>query len=115
MTNTLNTPIESLEAHYPLRIEQYEIRKNSGGAGMNRGGEGVIRSYRFLEGATITLLTERRSYAPWGLSGGQEGAAGKNYLNATLLPPKISKNVLAGDLLCIETPGGGGYGEEIPD
>ena len=112
MTNTLNTPIESLEAHYPLRVKQYAIRRQSGGEGLHRGGDGIIRELEFLQDTEITLLTERRSNQPWGLNGGSAGLAGKNQLNSELLPAKCSRVVQAGDLLTLKTPGGGGWGSK---
>ncbi|TCK19112.1 N-methylhydantoinase B [Thiogranum longum] len=111
MTNTLNTPIEVLESAYPLRIRRYALRNGSGGAGRVRGGDGLVREYEFLASAEVTLLTERRVHAPWGLAGGQPGAAGKNLLNGRPLEPKITCTVKAGDRLEIQSPGGGGYGE----
>jgi len=110
MTNTLNTPIEVLEAAYPLRIRRYALRPGSGGAGMHRGGDGLIREYEFLAPAHVTLLTERRRHLPWGLQGGQPGLAGENRLNGELLPGKVALQVNAGDRLVLETPGGGGFG-----
>ena len=111
MTNTLNTPIESVELHYPLRVLAYGLRSGSGGAGRHAGGEGVLRRYAFLAPATLTLLSERRSLAPWGLAGGEAGQPGRNVLNGVALPGKVSCEVAPGDVLTIETPGGGGYGE----
>ncbi|MGA9573951.1 MAG: hydantoinase B/oxoprolinase family protein [Lysobacterales bacterium] len=110
MTNTLNTPVEVLELNYPLRIEQYAVRRGSGGPGQFRGGDGVIRQYRFLEDAEVSLLTERRKYPPWGLAGGQPGQCGKNELDGQALPGKIQFQAVAGQTLTIKTPGGGGYG-----
>lgn len=110
MTNTLNTPVESLEAHYPLQVERYALRRGSGGAGRYRGGDGVVRVYRFLAAAEISLLTERRRHAPWGLAGGADGRPGGAWLNDEPLPGKASFRVEAGDVLRLETPGGGGYG-----
>lgn len=110
MTNTLNTPVESLEAHYPLRVERYALRRGSGGAGRHVGGDGVLREYRFLAPASVTLLTERRRHPPWGLDGGGDAAPGAAWLNGEALPGKTSFEVVAGDVLRIETPGGGGYG-----
>lgn len=110
MTNTLNTPVESIEAHYPLQVERYALRRGSGGAGQFRGGDGVVRVYRFQAPAEISLLSERRSHAPWGLEGGCDGAPGAAWLNDEPLPGKASFRVQAGDVLRIETPGGGGYG-----
>lgn len=111
MTNTLNTPIESLEKHYPLRITRYALRRGSGGAGRHRGGEGLIREYEFLAPAQVTLLTERRRSAPWGLAGGAAGAPGENRLNGAPLPAKVALSVESGDRLILLTAGGGGWGE----
>jgi N-methylhydantoinase B len=110
MTNTLNTPIEVLEATYPLRIARYAIRRGSGGAGQRAGGDGLIREYRFLAAAQVTLLTERRRHRPWGIQGGLPGRAGENRLNGVRLPAKVAFAVNAGDRLEIHTPGGGGFG-----
>ena len=111
MTNTLNTPIESLEHHYPLRISRYCLRDDSGGEGKNRGGMGLIREVEFLQPTQITLLTERRSYAPWGLAGGGDALLGRNELDGKLLPGKIFFTAQAGQKLTIKTPGGGGWGK----
>ena len=111
MTNTLNTPLESLELHYPVRLKRYAIRRNSGGAGHHSGGDGVIREFEFTAPASFSLLTERRQRAPWGLAGGKSGQKGENRLNGQVLPAKITSRVDAGDVLTLMTPGGGGYGE----
>lgn len=113
MTNTLNTPVEVLERNYPVRVERYALRRGSGGAGRHRGGDGLVREFHFLEDAEFTLLTERRRHAPWGLEGGAPGQPGINRLNGEELPPKCHRRVRAGDRLCVETPGGGGYGKEM--
>ena len=110
MTNTLNTPVEVLELNYPLRVKQYAIRKNSGGEGVQRGGDGIIREYEFLYDANVTLLTERRYQAPWGVNGGEDAKVGVNSLNGKKLGAKINIEVAKGDCLKIETPGGGGWG-----
>ncbi len=110
MTNTLNTPVESLEMHYPLRVRRYAIREGSGGAGRHRGGDGIVREFEFLDRTEITLLTERRRHAPWGLEGGGAGIRGANYLNDQPVAGKCQLSVDAGAVLRIETPGGGGYG-----
>ncbi|MEX0965465.1 MAG: hydantoinase B/oxoprolinase family protein [Pseudohongiellaceae bacterium] len=110
MTNTLNTPVESLEMHYPLRVLRYQIRRDSGGTGLHAGGAGVVREYEFLEEAQLSLLSERRLLSPWGLSGGGDGMSGRNSLNGVELPGKCSLVVSKGDRLLIETPGGGGWG-----
>jgi N-methylhydantoinase B len=111
MTNTLNTPIEVLERNYPLRVTTYAVRDHSGGAGRYAGGNGIIRSFTFLEPATVTLLTERRRHSPWGLNGGEAGLPGRNLLNGTPLAGKVALTVHSGDTLRIETPGGGGWGK----
>ena len=110
MTNTLNTPIESLEMNYPLRVNAYRIRHHSGGDGMHRGGDGLVREFEFLHPAQATILSERRSHAPWGLCEGQAGSVAKNSLNGNPLASKVSLQLEAGDRLCIETAGGGGWG-----
>ncbi|MDF1644127.1 MAG: hydantoinase B/oxoprolinase family protein [Pseudomonadales bacterium] len=111
MTNTLNTPVESLEAHYPIRIKRYSIRCQSGGEGQHHGGNGIIREFEFLQNTEVTLLTERRTAQPWGLNGGSEGLPGENCLNGEILNSKCSLKVKAGDVLKIATPGGGGWGD----
>ena len=110
MSNTRNTPIESLERAYPLRIDRYEVRRGSGGNGEHKGGDGVTRSYRAMVECTATLLTERRAVAPPGARGGAAGGTGRNSLNGETLPAKCRVTLRAGDVLTIETPGGGGYG-----
>lgn len=111
MTNTLNTPVEVMESRLPVQVLRYAIRRESGGAGLSRGGDGLVREIRFQTPAHFTLLTERRRHAPWGLRGGADGRPGRNLLNDQPLPGKCERNVDAGDRLCIETPGGGGYGK----
>ncbi len=115
MTNTWNTPIEALETAYPIKVTAYRIRKNSGGKGVNKGGDGIIREYEFLTSVTISLQTERRIFAPWGLFGGENGKQGRNILirksgSIEELPGRITITAEPGDRLRIETPGGGGYG-----
>ena len=111
MTNTLNTPIEVLEMHYPLRVSRYEVRTDSGGQGEHQGGDGLIREYEFLAPAKVTLLTERRSHQAWGVNGAASGKVGENRLNEKLLDAKISFDVKENDRLSIATPGGGGWNE----
>jgi N-methylhydantoinase B len=113
MTNTRNTPIESLEMHFPLRIRRYQIRRGSGGQGLFPGGDGLIREFEFLADTDVTLLTERRRQRPWGLQGGDSGAAGVNYLDDKSLPAKISFRAAAGQRLSIHTPGGGAWGQRV--
>ncbi len=110
MSNTRNTPIESLERAYPIVIERYAVRRGSGGAGTHRGGDGVVRAYRVLAPCTVTLLTERRARAPRGAKGGRDGAPGENLLNGKPLPAKCRRELQPGDVVEIRTPGGGGWG-----
>lgn len=110
MSNTRNTPIEALEQAYPIRIDDYAIRRGSGGKGREIGGDGVVRRYRVLERCTVTLLSERRARAPRGSHGGGDGMPGRNSLNGEALPAKCRRELQPGDVLSIETPGGGGYG-----
>ena len=112
MTNTLNTPAEVLEMHFPLRIRRYQVRRGTGGGGRCSGGDGLIREFEFLAPAQATLITERRANAPWGLDGGDAGQPGNNRLDGEALPSKISTRVEAGQVLTVETPGGGGHGSE---
>jgi len=110
MSNTRNTPIESLEHAYPIRIEEYAVRWGSGGAGAGRGGDGVVRRYRVLEACTVTLVTERRRRAPSGAAGGESGLPGQNLLNGVPIPAKCRLALVAGDVVSVLTPGGGGWG-----
>ena len=110
MSNTRNTPIESLERSYPIEISEYSIRRGSGGSGLHRGGDGIVRRYRVLAPCTVTLLTDRRRNAPRGAHGGGAGATGRNLLNGAPLPAKCRVELNAGDEVTIETPGGGGWG-----
>jgi N-methylhydantoinase B len=110
MSNALNTPVEALELAYPLRVRRYGLRLGSGGEGRHRGGDGVIRELEVLEPCRLSLLTERRSHAPRGARGGEPGARGRNLLNGEELPAKVTRALEVGDVLRIETPGGGGFG-----
>ena len=110
MTNTLNTPIESLEMHFPLRVHRYALRNGSGGQGLHQGGDGLVREFEFLADTSTTLITERRLNQPWGLQGGSAGQVGENTLNGEPLPGKCQLSLKAGDKLRVETPGGGGWG-----
>ena len=112
MSNTLNTPVEALELEFPLRVERYELRDGSGGAGRHNGGDGIVRSIRILEAATLSLLTDRRRHPPAGRSGGAPGAPGVNLLDGDELPAKVTLELEAGQLVTVETPGGGGWGHE---
>ncbi len=110
MTNTQNTPIEVLEMNYPLRVRRYEIRKGSGGQGKQKGGCGIIREFEFLQPARVTILSERRTHAPYGIEGGGAGKPGQNFLNNQLINGKVSLFVKQDDCVRIETPGGGAFG-----
>jgi len=110
MSNTLTTPAEALELAYPLRVERHELRLASGGAGAHRGGDGVVRELRVLERCRLSLISERRKHAPQGACGGNPGSPGRNSLNGEELPAKVSRDLAAGDVIRIETPGGGGFG-----
>ncbi len=110
MSNTLNTPVEALELEFPIRVVEYSLRRDSGGAGEHRGGDGVIRELEALEPLRYSLITERRKHPPPGAEGGQDGAVGRNLLDGEELPAKASGEMKAGQRLRIETPGGGGYG-----
>ncbi|MCP4416341.1 MAG: hydantoinase B/oxoprolinase family protein [Chloroflexi bacterium] len=114
MSNTLNTPVEALEYSFPLRLEQYNLRANSGGDGLHKGGDGLIRAIRFLTPVNVTVTSERRKQGAYGLQGGQNGQPGRNSLiqgeKITQLPGKFSHELASGDVLQIETPGGGGWG-----
>ena len=110
MSNTLSTPTEALELSYPLRVERHALRLGSGGGGVHRGGDGVVRELRALEACRLSLLSQRRRIAPRGADGGGDGAPGRSLLNGAELPPFAARELEPGDLLRIETPGGGGYG-----
>jgi len=115
MTNSLNTPIEALEHTYPIRIERYEIRRGTGGAGFHRGGDGIRRDIRMLAPTRCTILSDRRVTAPYGLHGGAPGAPGQNAVidpdgTERIVPGKVSEQVQPGTVVSIRTPGGGGCG-----
>ena len=115
MTNTLNTPIETIARRYPFRVTEYRETSGCGGAGLHEGGEGLIRRYEFDAPCTVTLITERRSHRPPGAAGGSPGKSGANtHIRAdglrVPLPGKCSIEVQAGDSIEIMTPGGGGWG-----
>ena len=116
MSNTRNTPIESIEMELPVRIAGYSLRRETGGRGQFRGGDGLERIYEFLEHAEGTIISERRRFAPWGLAGGDAGTPGQNFLRLSsgeILPlgSKARFTVEKGDQLVVRTPGGGGWGE----
>ena len=114
MTNTRNTPVEALENYLPIRVNRYSLRKGSGGRGKFKGGEGIVREFEFQAPARINILSERRKFPPYGLAGGKPGKRGRNILiqkgRRVILGGKASFRVGQGDVLRIETPGGGGYG-----
>jgi N-methylhydantoinase B len=110
MSNTLNTPVEALELEYPMRVERYELVYGSGGAGRHRGGDGIERVIRVLEPASLSLLTDRRRHGPAGVRGGEPGRPGENRLDGEQLPAKASRELPAGAVVAVRTPGGGGWG-----
>jgi len=110
MTNTLNTPVEVVEMNWPLRVLEYSLRADSGGIGRHSGGAGLRRCYQFLAETEVSVISERREYAPWGLSGGGAGEPGVNRLNGQVLPGKARFHGRPGDRLSLETPGGGAWG-----
>jgi len=121
MTNTADTPVEALERALPVRVRRYGLRRETGGAGLWRGGDGIERELEVLEDAVVSLVTERRTTPPWGLAGGGSGAVGENWLlrggdesRATRLPDKCTVELRAGDVVRILTPGGGGWGTADP-
>ncbi len=113
MSNTRNTPVEVLELEFPLRLRAYALRGRSGGAGRYRGGDGVVREFEALAPMEAGLLSERRRHAPSGAAGGGQGALGRTILNGTPLPSKARTLLEPGDVLRIETPGGGGWGQPV--
>lgn len=115
MTNSLNTPVEALEYAYPFRMVRYAVRKDSGGAGMHRGGDGLVREFEVLGDAQVTLLADRRELRPRGLAGGYDAAVGKSTIIRgdveEALPAKCTRELHPGERLRIESPGGGGWGK----
>jgi N-methylhydantoinase B len=110
MSNTLATPAEAIELEYPLRVERWELRRGSGGGGARRGGDGVVRELRVLEDCRLSVLAERRRHAPPGRAGGKDGTRGRTLVNYEEQPPKLTRQLHAGDVVRVETPGGGGHG-----
>jgi N-methylhydantoinase B len=110
MSNTLNTPVEAFETEFPLRVRELSVRRESGGAGRHRGGDGTVRELEALVPARLNLITERRRHRPRGRDGGEDGSPGRNLVNGELVPSKAGRDLRPGDRVRIETPGGGGYG-----
>jgi N-methylhydantoinase B len=110
MSNTLSTPVEALELQYPLCVERYALRLGSGGTGRHRGGDGVVRELRVLEDCRLSIISERRRRGPSGERGGKPGAPGRNAVNGEPVEAKVTRDLAAGDVVTIETPGGGGWG-----
>jgi len=115
MTNSLNTPVEALESFYPVRVRRYSLRRNSGGGGRHRGGDGIVREIELLTDAQFAILSDRRRFPPYGLGGGEAGKTGENWLRRAdgrreRLPGKCTVNAGAGAVVSIATPGGGGWG-----
>jgi N-methylhydantoinase B len=117
MTNSLNTPGEALEYAYPLRVRRYSLRPQSGGEGKYRGGNGIVREIEVLTNCDVTLLADRRSRGPWGLAGAADGAPGRAFITrhdgkVEPMPGKFSTRLCKGERITIESPGGGGWGQE---
>jgi N-methylhydantoinase B/oxoprolinase/acetone carboxylase alpha subunit len=116
MTNSWNTPIEAFEHQYPLRILAYRIRKGSGGRGLHAGGDSIVREFEFLTAGEVTVLSDRRERGPYGLAGGKAGKPGRNTVVRGGRGRKVGAKkrfaVEAGDVLRIESPGGGGWGRK---
>jgi len=112
MSNTLNTPVEALEAEFPLRVTEYALRRGSGGAGERRGGDGLVREIEALSDMTYSLIAERRRHGPRGAAGGAPGAPGRDLIDGVPVKSKSTGVLRAGQRLRMETPGGGGWGEE---
>jgi N-methylhydantoinase B len=110
MSNTLNTPVEVLESALPVRVRTYALRRGSGGAGKARGGDGVVREIEVLAPCELSLITERRTRGPAGLAGGADGAPGRNTVDGKDVGAKTARDLAAGAVVRIETPGGGGFG-----
>ena len=113
MTNTMNTPIEAIETNYPMQVVEYGVRRGTGGVGKFRGGAGVVRALQMLTDVEVTILSERRTRGPYGLQGGAQGQPGRNVLISEgeehPLAGKVSISTREGDIIRIETPGGGGF------
>jgi N-methylhydantoinase B/oxoprolinase/acetone carboxylase alpha subunit len=113
MSNARNTPVEALERAYPLRVERYALRRGSGGAGATRGGDGVVRELRALAPLRLSVIAQRRAVAPRGAAGGADGASGRTLVNGVVQPASVSVDLAPGDVVRVETPGGGGYAAPV--
>jgi 5-oxoprolinase (ATP-hydrolysing) len=116
MTNTRITDPEVMELRYPVRLDEFSVRKNSGGKGLYRGGDGIVRKITFLAPVELSILSQHRLVAPYGLKGGQNGKQGKQFLvlkDKTIqkLNGNAATTVQMGEQLVMQTPGGGGYGK----
>jgi 5-oxoprolinase (ATP-hydrolysing) len=114
MTNTRISDAEVVEGRFPVRLWRFARRTGSGGTGNHRGGDGIIREFEALAPLNVSILSERRTTQPFGLSGGEEGKSGANFLNDVEIPGHFTGKLEPGDRLRIETPGGGGYGRRRP-
>ena len=110
VSNTLDTPMEAFELEYPMRVMRYELRRRSGGTGTHRGGDGVVRSVRVLEAASLSLPTDRRRNGPKGAAGGEPGGVGRKLLDGKEPPPKSEREFVSGGVATVGMPGGGGRG-----
>jgi N-methylhydantoinase B len=115
MTNTSTTPAEVLELTLPVRVEQHAVRASSGGAGEHRGGDGVVRAIRLLQPATVTFVSQRRASGPDGAAGGAAGAPGTQLVDGEPQPAMFERELPAGSVVEVRTPGGGGWGTPFPD
>jgi 5-oxoprolinase (ATP-hydrolysing) len=115
MTNTRLTDLEEMESRYPVRINKFEIRRGSGGAGKSRGGDGIIREIQFLAPLSVTFISQHRKVSPYGCMGGENGQGGEQYFifpdgMKEDMPGIFNKKIEKGTVFHIETPGGGGFG-----
>ncbi len=119
MTNTRITDPEIMEHRYPVRVEEFSIRRGSGGAGAHAGGDGIVRKLRFMEPMSLSVLTQHRVRGPFGMNGGEPGQPGSQRVEraggeVVVLEPIDGCDVEAGDMFVLETPGGGGFGSDDP-
>jgi N-methylhydantoinase B len=114
MSNTRNTPVEALELEVPLRVRRYELAYGTGGDGLHRGGDGIVRELEALAPATLSLVADRRRHGPWGARGGGRGAVGEHRVNGRPVGAKVGVDLAPGDVVRVQTPGGGGWGAPTP-